>query len=378
VTRQNNQQEIETALKNIHGPKPEFEYLELPGAFLWLKRHLGYPGLLMYYYLWQVALAKRARQLHRRLRFEITHHVTFVNDSLPSGLCFVPVPFVWGPVGGSTHHLPRTMDLHLPPYARTYELMRAILQFLLRKCDPFVALTRRRAQVVLTYTREAQAGLPKAVRPRSRAVLHLGITKSEPPQRPSRPIAEPNGELLVLTGGRLVHWKGYDLLIEGFAAFMQMKPRHCARLIITGSGQYEHHLKMLAEREGVGELVEFVGHLPSREEVFDLMGRCHLFALPTLRDGPPFALLEAMAVGLPVLCLDLGATGEAFPAEVSIKVPAKSREDVVEAIANALAWTATHPEQAVALGSAGRQYALDHYEWSRLADEIRRTYSNAI
>ena len=377
VTRCNNKDAIEAALTTVAGPRPKFEYLDLPRAFLLLKKHLGYPGLLVYYYLWQVALAMRARRLHRYLHFDLVHHVTFVNDSLPSGLCLVPVPFVWGPVGGSTHRLPRSIHLELPIYARTHEMVRGILQFLLRRLDPFVAFTRHRACVILTYTHEARAGIPKAARGRARAVLHLGVSETEPPPRLAQPAVGREDEFLILTGGRLVHWKGYDLLIEGFAAFMRTTPRPFARLLITGEGRYQRYLEELAAREGVGEFVEYVGRLPSREEVFELMGRCQVFALPTLRDGPPFALLEAMAVGVPVMCLDLGATGEGIPAEVSLKLPAESRESVVLAIAEALAWTATHPEQAAALGRKGRRFALDHYDWSRLTQEIRRTYSEA-
>jgi len=377
VTRRNNQDAIEAALTTITGPKPKFEYLDLPRAFLWLKGRLGYPGLLVYYYLWQAALAVRARRLHRHLHFDLVHHVTFVNDWLPSGLCLVPVPYVWGPVGGSTHRLPRGIRLDLPCYARAHEMVRAILQLLLGRFDPFVALTRRRASVILTYTHEARAGLPKAAQRRARAVLHLGVSETEPAPRLAQSAVESADEFLILTGGRLVHWKGYDLLIEGFATFMRGKPRPVARLLITGEGRYKRHLEALAAREGVEEFVEFVGLLPGRAEVFELMGRCQMFALPTLRDGPPFALLEAMAVGLPVMCLDLGATGEGIPAEVSLKLPAENRESVVKAIAEALAWTATHPEQAAALGHAGRRFALEHYDWNRLVEEIRRTYSEA-
>ena len=100
VTRANNRPAIETALRADPQPDLEVEYLDLPSPFRFLKRRLGHAGLLAYYYLWQLRLAVRARRLHRRLGFDLAHHVTFVNDQLPSGLAFLPIPFVWGPVGG--------------------------------------------------------------------------------------------------------------------------------------------------------------------------------------------------------------------------------------------------------------------------------------
>src|SRR5207237_5223498 len=131
-----------------------FVYVDLPRPFLSLKRRLGHPGLLAYYYLWQIAVAARASRLHRREGFDLAHHVTFVNDSLPSGLCVLPVPFVWGPVGGSTHVLPEGIDLELPAYARRHELVRRSIQLVFRRLDPFLWLTRRRAKLILVYTRE--------------------------------------------------------------------------------------------------------------------------------------------------------------------------------------------------------------------------------
>ena len=373
VTRANNREAIEEAITKIDAPTPHFEYLDLPRPLRWLKAHLGHPGLVAYYYLWQLALARRARRLHRHLRFDVTHHVTFVNDSLPSGLCLVPVPFVWGPIGGSTHRLPRRIRLDLPLGARIHELGRTSMQFLLLHFDPFVALTRRRASLILPYTREAQQGLPKKSRPPSKAILHLGVSENDPPPRPSR-LDKPDEDFVVLTGGRLVHWKGYDVLIEGFATFMAMERDMPSRLLITGEGPFEKHLRTLVARHGLDESVRFLGRLPGRREVFELMSRCHLYALPTFRDGPPFALLEAMAVGVPVLCLDLGATAETIPSKASLKITATSRQTIVTSIAEALAWTASNPEKAVALGQAGRRYAVQHYEWSRLRTEIRQCY----
>jgi glycosyltransferase involved in cell wall biosynthesis len=379
VTRSNNRAAIEGGIRSRAGAELagalHFEYLDLPRPFLWVKRRLGHPGLLAYYYLWQVALIGVARRLHRRVGFDIAHHVTFVNDSLPSGLCVLPIPFVWGPVGGSTHKLPRAIDLDLPAYARRHERVRGALQLLLGRFDPFVALTRRRAQLILVYTREALNGLTGAERRRARAIVHIGSDEQQPLRRSPSPT--PNGRWLrLLTGGRLVHWKGHDLLIEGFARFARTAPDVDARLVITGDGPYRASLEALTRHEGAGDRVEFVGMLPSRDDVLALMGDCDLFALPTLRDGPPVALLEAMAHAVPVLCLDLGATAELVPDDAGIKIAPRNRESVVSQIAEACAWAAEHPVEAAAMGEAGRRHALAHHRWSRIGQEIERAYAD--
>jgi glycosyltransferase involved in cell wall biosynthesis len=379
VTRSNNREAIEQALGTVDGPIPRYEYIDLPLPFRRLKQWSGHAGLLAYYYLWQVRLAFVAWRLHRANRFEVAHHVTFVNDTMPSGLSVVPIPFVWGPVGGSTHRLPASISLDLPPHARRHERVRRALQLFLGRVDPFVALTRRRASVILVYTREALDGLRERERDRARPVVHIGVTETEPPHRSgSMRVDEANARLTVLTGGRLVHWKGIDLLIEGIARVVRSRPEADVRLIVTGSGQYRDALARLAEREGIADRVRFVGRLATRTAVFELMDECDLFALPTLRDGPPVAILEAMAFGLPVLCLDLGATAELVPDGAGFKVAPRDRASVVSQIADACAWTLDHPTEAIEMGGRGRSHALIRHRWDQIRDVVDEAYAEAI
>ena len=377
VTRRNNRRAIESASQE-GAPAPTFEYLDLPRPFLWMKQRFGHPGLLAYYYAWQVALGVTAHRLHRRVGFDLAHHVTFVNDWLPSGLCLLPVPFVWGPVGGSTHRLPDAVELDLPAYARRHEIVRSSIQAAFRRFDPFVALTRKRAKLILVYTREGLDAFSGRERARARAVVHIGISRDEPARRASARVAGDAPRVRILTGGRLVHWKGYDLLIEGFGRFVRAAPDVDARLIVTGSGRYQETLEAIAVREGVRAQVDFVGFLPRRDDVAELMRDCDLYALPTLRDGPPVALLEAMGYGLPVLCLDIGATAELVPDEAGIKAAPSSRASIVEQIADACQWVAEHPDQAFAMGQAGRRHALEHHDWERVRAVITRAYADAV
>jgi glycosyltransferase involved in cell wall biosynthesis len=375
ITRRNNRAAIEAELASAHGAVPHFEYLDLPAPFRWMKRRGGHSGLLAYYYAWQIGVALRARALHRRHEFDLAHHVTFVNDWLPSGLCVLPIPFVWGPVGGSTHRLPEQVALDLPAYARRHERIRAAFQIALGSLDPFVRLTRRRADVILVYTREALAGLPERDRQRARAVVHIGV---DPDITASvRPRNRETRRLHVLTGGRLVHWKGYDLLLEGFAAFVRAHPDVDSRLVVTGSGRYRSTLERLAAREGIADRIEWTGYLPSRDDVAKRLRESDLYALPTLRDGPPVALLEAMAHGVPVLCLDHGATAELVPDGAGFKIAACDRSSIIAGVADACAKASSETELAAEMGRFGRAHASTRHAWAAIRGEIERAYRDA-
>jgi glycosyltransferase involved in cell wall biosynthesis len=379
ITRENNRQAIEFEGTTRSGPGPRFVYLDLPAPFLRLKRRGGHPALLAYYYAWQIAVAFTARRLHRELRLDVAHHVTFVNDSLPSGLALLPIPFIWGPVGGSTHQLPETISLNLPPYARRHELARARIQSAFRRFDPFLSFTRRRASLILVYTTEALEALSPSERRRARAVVHIGVTDSEPPHRPvSHAAPQPGERLHVLTGGRLVHWKGLDLLVEGFSEFAQTRPEVDARLTVTGTGRFRSELEKIAAARGVTEKIVFTGRLGHRDDVFRLMEDADMYALPTLRDGPPVAILEAMAFGLPVLCLDIGATAELVPDHAGLKIAPDSRGSVIKDIGRNCAWVADNPGAARELGNAARSHVLLHHDWSRIRETISRAYDDVL
>ena len=375
ITRANNRPGIESELARHPATNLYFHYLDLPASFLWAKRVGGYYGLLSYYYAWQVALAFVAARLHRKHHFELAHHVTLVNDWMPSGLLGLRIPFIWGPVGGSTHQLPRQIDLRLPAYARRHEMIRTGVQRLLGNLDPLVAATRARAWRIIVYTREALAGIPRRYRPKARPIIHIGVSEEDLRLAPIDRSQEP--EMRIVMGGRLVHWKGHDLALEGFARCLQ-QGAFPGRLIITGEGPYKTVLTSLVRRLGVESRVDFVGRLPTRVDVCNLLRTGSLYALPTLHDGPPVAILEAMALGLPILCLRLGSTNEMVPDSAGFKIDVRSHDQVVADIAGALAWAATHRAELRQMGLRARAHVAEFYNWDRIGREIQAVYEETL
>jgi glycosyltransferase involved in cell wall biosynthesis len=371
ITRKNNRQVIERELLSRPIPGLVFHYFDLPAPLPTWKKQTGYYGLLTYYYLWQLGMRRLARRLHEKHRFDLSHHVTFVNDWMPAGVAWAGPPFIWGPVGGSTNVLPRTMREFIPPHARRYEWVRRTTQRTLRSVDPFVRITRARATMILTYTREALEGIPVAQRARARPVVHVGIPADDLPEPTYVPGTAPR--LTVVSGSRLVHWRGLDLLIEAFDRY-QRRTGANARLLITGEGPFRPHLEELVRSLHVGESVTFLGRLPTRADVYRVFESADLFALPILRDGPSAATLEAMLAGRPVLCLDQGGSGEMVPEEIGFKVRVRSRPQVIDEIANALAWADTHRNELARMGRGARRYAIETHDWGRIGDDIDAAY----
>lgn len=111
---------------------------------------------------------------------------------------------------------------------------------------------------------------------------------------------------VVLSVGRQEYQKGHRHLIDAFARVSESRPQ--ARLLIAG--REGHATKDIAKRIsdlGVNDLVTVLGH---RDDVADVMATADLFVFPSLYEGLGGALIEAMALGLPVVASDLPALRE--------------------------------------------------------------------
>jgi GalNAc-alpha-(1->4)-GalNAc-alpha-(1->3)-diNAcBac-PP-undecaprenol alpha-1,4-N-acetyl-D-galactosaminyltransferase len=103
----------------------------------------------------------------------------------------------------------------------------------------------------------------------------------------------------IVTMGRLVAQKGYDLLIAAFARIAGDCPGWT--LAIIGEGPARDQIKKLIEQYGLANRVELVG---ARKDPFTLMSQSSFFVLSSRYEGFPMALAEAMALGLPVISFD--------------------------------------------------------------------------
>jgi glycosyltransferase involved in cell wall biosynthesis len=110
--------------------------------------------------------------------------------------------------------------------------------------------------------------------------------------------AATHGEVTIITSGRLMKQKGHKLLLQAFSRVCQTVP---CRLVILGEGELYGDLKQLAYTLGIAENVIFAGW---QRNPFRLLAKADVFVLSSHYEGFPNALLEAMALGLPVISTD--------------------------------------------------------------------------
>lgn len=134
----------------------------------------------------------------------------------------------------------------------------------------------------------------------SDVALHADIVTA--PRRSESFCADP---LRIISIGRLSPEKGYDVLLEALHQLDQ-SGRTNWRAEVIGPGADLQHLREKAERLGLGERVAFTGPVQWGPELFARIDRSDLYVLPSLTEGMPRALLEAMARGLPAVATRVG------------------------------------------------------------------------
>ena len=170
----------------------------------------------------------------------------------------------------------------------------------------------------------------------------------------------------LVTVARLVPWKGLSELIT--VAFSQGWS-----LRIVGDGPLRAELEMLVLKLGAGELVSFSGHVPA-DRVASEIRRGRVFVLNSSYEGLPHVILEAKAVGVPVVATDVGGTAETIETGVNgYLVSWNDRQSLIAPIKTLLADTALR----LRIADAGRRQVAESFSSARMVQEITRVLSEA-
>lgn len=366
ITRRNNLGAIQGALakeplKNVH-----FIYFDLPRwAAFW--KH-GRRGMQLYYYLWQMGAYLKGRRLHRNVDFDLVHHVTFVKYWVPSFLALLPVPFLWGPVGGGDS-APFSFFRTFSWRGKIYESLRHVARSL-ASLDPFVRLTARRTKLSLATTRHTAERL---IGLGCRDVLifsQVGLAQDEIRKLRNIP-ARRRGPFRILSVGDLSHLKGFDLGLRAFARFSCHFP--ASEYWLIGEGPERERLATLAQKLDIDKKVFFWGALP-RSQVLETLAECDVLLHPALHDSGGWVSVEAMAAGLPVICLDLGGPALQVTEETGIKVAAISPDQVIRDLAAAAEELARDPLRRLQLGQAARERVAQHFSWEKKGERLACIY----
>ena len=170
--------------------------------------------------------------------------------------------------------------------------------------------------------------------------------------------------------GRLAPVKDHRTLLEAFDVVAARHPH--GRLLCVGDGPERAPLEQEVRRRGLAERVQFVGH---RDDVAPWLGMMDVFVHASLMEGMSNAILEAMAVGVPVVATSVGGTPEIVEAGVTGRlVPAVAPAALADAM---LAYSGDDALR-MAHGAAGRARAETHFPLPAMIAGYTAVYRDAL
>ncbi len=239
---------------------------------------------------------------------------------------------------------------------------------------PLVLATLRRADAILATSEAYVRTSPVLQRFRSKcAVVPYGIpterfAPSEPADRAR--LRERFGGRVVLAIGRLVYYKGYDVLVEA----MQHVNGH---LVLVGDGPLLGALRAQAARQGVAHKITFAGEI-ANEALGPYYQVADVFALSSIARSEAFGIvqLEALASGVPVVNTSLpsGVPEVSLDGVTGLTVPPGD----ARALAAALSRLLDDPQLRARYAAAGRQRIAEHYTNDRMGERVRRIYAGVL
>jgi colanic acid/amylovoran biosynthesis glycosyltransferase len=183
-------------------------------------------------------------------------------------------------------------------------------------------------------------------------IVHCGI---DPGEFSVAPLDESEAQTLVCVG-RLCANKGQTLIPGAVSRLRSAFPN--LKVILVGDGEGRGDIEAAIARHGVGAHVELVGWR-SNDEVRALIRKSRALVLPTFAEGLPIVIMEALAMGRPVISTYIAGIPELLDAECGWIVPAGSVDDLTAAMGAALA---ASPPEIARLGAEGRRRVVEGFD----------------
>ena len=241
---------------------------------------------------------------------------------------------------------------------------------MLERSDRLIAVSDFTRRELKQYYRVNQAKI---------RVIHNGVDVDKfKPASGKRKIKEELGfnsdDLAILSVGRLYARKGLFTLIESMPDVVRRFPR--AKFIISGKGQSNEMRKLVdhATRLGVNDNIVFTGYFPD-SKLPKLYQAADVFAFSTFYENLPFAVLEALSSGLPVVTTNVGGIPEMIESGKNgfLVQPFNARE-----LSDKILYLLEHPDAASEMAFQARKTILERFDWRLIVQKVLKVYDEAL
>jgi glycosyltransferase involved in cell wall biosynthesis len=345
--------------------------------------------------LTQLYQRRLSQKLVKSQRIDLIHQPICVSPRTPSLIYGMGVPVVMGPLNGGMSYPPgfRYMESWV---VRLSVYLGRLLSDFLNALIP----GKKLADILLVANPRTRQALPVGIRGRVIELVENGVDLSLWKPKPldqftlkqlsrSEEATSENTVTRFVFIGRLVNWKGVDLLLRALNKVLEQVP---AKLEVIGDGpgrlafeQLAQDLEIMSMPEsesgdrslsGSSDAVQFLGWL-SQAECARQLQSSDVLVLPSLFECGGAVVLEAMTVGLPVIATHWGGPVDYVSEQSGVLIAPTSQVAFIDGLAAAMIKLAKSPMLRQEMGQAGRQLVIERFDWEKKIDAILQIYAEA-
>ncbi|MBC7981242.1 MAG: glycosyltransferase family 4 protein [Armatimonadetes bacterium] len=316
-----------------------------------------------------------AFQWHKEEKFDICHHVTIAAWRMPSPLWRLPIPFVWGPIGGAGY-IPPAFRSMLSPSARLFELMRDLQTVIASRSTSFLNCVNH-AAVIFAANEETEIFLKKFRGNKPLTRLPIASLPAEKVARFKFAMAQKHadGPLRLFAGGNMEGRKGASLALKALALVKEEGVDF--HYTIAGGGPETAALQQLTRDLHLSSHVTFHPGYQGEDYVKALQ-ETDVYFLPSFRESTPVTLLEAYLAGCYPVVADISAQGEIVRLAGGRAVPVESMDQLIKGLAAEIIWCAKNRAELAGLALKSTQKVANHFSSTRYDQTIAESYAIAV
>lgn len=317
----------------------------------------------------QLKTRELAKKVIKKHKIQLVFEPSPITPKGISCMYDLGVPVVIGPLSGGLDFPPAFRHLDASGVRLAVGLGRFSSEFL-HQFFP----GKLQAETLIVANSETTQALPKGCQGKIYEVIECGVDLDVwKPRQPRQPA--PGEPIRFVYVGRFVDWKGVNYLLD---AFKLVAEQTHAVLELVGDGTDRELLEAQVERLQLQDCVNFHGWM-KREEIASFLSECDVSVMPSLREAGGNAVLEAMALGLPVVAANWAGPGRTVDASCGILVDPNSKEGFVQGMADGMIRLANSPELRHQMGIAGTKRVSQHYfDWDSKCDRILEIFHETL
>jgi glycosyltransferase involved in cell wall biosynthesis len=369
LTREDNRRTIETELSKLSENSPlrqvNFLHHDLSPLFLWAKRR-GLLPTLAYYAIWQWSVSRKFAKVADES--DVVHHLTFCTLLCPGFWRLKQAAFVLGPVGA-----PQVNQHYFPLFGNKAWIQRLRAWTMARFLKlPWLRRLLHRAGAVVPANSETQALLTSQGVATKEVMLDTGTPKACLPEK----LEKEGVPLRLMYAGQLERRKGLELSLRALAQVSDKKGCEWS-FDVFGSGPDRPRLAGMAVQLGIASHVHFHDPVP-QADLKKHFANADAFLFTSVRDTSGGVNLEAMAHGLPLICIAHQGVGDITDDHCAARIPPGSIPDTIDRLAQAVIHLSENLALLRKMGVAAANRAREEFSWDDKFDRMCEHYREAL